>query len=531
MAVLLFTLEVQGMATYQGVKVTLNGKQVLYNSTYGYPFIDGNDRTQVPFRLTLQTFGAKVSWDPYSKTAIATKGTVEVRVPVGEKYIIKNKEKIIIDAPSVIISGRTYLPIRHVLEAFGAKVSWNASTKTVVATYDNNLLLNMLPSRYDAREARKISPVRDQGTIGACWAFAAMAAMEAAILPYEVYNLSEDHMSLNHGYNLSQNEGGDFGVALAYLARWSGPVLESADPYGDGTTNPNALPVKHVQEAVLLPDKDYNAIKRSVLKYGAVQTTLFIQDVDNRVLGRYYNSATYAYHYDGTSKANHDVAIVGWDDSYSASNFTVRPSRDGAFICKNSYGEAFGDGGYFYVSYDDAVIGRDNIVYAKVQSRYNYDSIYQSDWLGWTGRIGFGRPTAFFANVYETKGAESLRAASFYATDENTSYEVYVVPSFGGVEDFSNKILAARGVLDYAGYYTIDFDVPRTVDGRFAVAVKITTPDSQFPVAAEYDIDEDWMGEVDLGDGEGYMSYDGISWESTEDVLEANVCLKAFTRY
>ncbi len=512
-----------------GVKVTLNGTQVIFSSTYGYPFIDENNRTQVPFRKTLEAFGAKVTWDPLTRTAIATKGTVEVRVPIGEKYILKNKEKILIDTTSVIIGNRTYLPIRHVMQAFGCTVSWSSATKTVAITWSSSLLLSKIPSRYDAREANKVSPVRDQGSIGACWAFATAAGLESTLRPLEIYNFSEDHLSLNHGYNLSQNEGGDFGVALAYLARWSGPVLESADPYGDGVTNPKALAVKHVQEALLIPTKDYSAIKRAVLRYGAVQSTLHIKDVNNRDLGSYYNSTNAAYYYYGTAKANHDIVIVGWDDSFSASNFNVRPSRDGAFICKNSYGESFGDGGYFYISYDDAVIGIDNIVYTKIQSRYNYDHIYQSDWLGWTGRLGFGKPTAYFSNVYETDGAESLKAVSFYTTDVNTAYEVYIVPSFSDADDFSGMTFVSRGIADYSGYYTIDLNMPVPVDGRFAVVVKVTTPDSQFPVAAEYDLDEAWMGDVDLSDGEGYMSYDGKTWESTEKVLKANVCLKAFT--
>ena len=34
---------------------------------------------------------------------------------------------------------------------------------------------------------------------------------------------------------------------------------------------------------------------------------------------------------------------------------------------------------------------------------------------------------------------------------------------------------------------------------------------------------------VDLSDGRGYMSYDGELWESTEEILQSNVSLKAFT--
>ena len=51
----------------------------------------------------------------------------------------------------------------------------------------------------------------------------------------------------------------------------------------------------------------------------------------------------------GSEKPNHDVVIIGWDDNYPQENFTTHPEGDGAFICKNSWGEEFGEDGYFLV--------------------------------------------------------------------------------------------------------------------------------------------------------------------------------------
>ena len=51
---------------------------------------------------------------------------------------------------------------------------------------------------------------------------------------------------------------------------------------------------------------------------------------------------------------NHEVAIVGWDDNYSRTNFRNYASiGDGAWIVKNSWGSNWADNGYFYVSYYD----------------------------------------------------------------------------------------------------------------------------------------------------------------------------------
>ena len=170
-----------------------------------------------------------------------------------------------------------------------------------------------------------------------------------------------------------------------------------------------------------------------------------------------------------------------------------------------------------------------NVVYTRIDPVSNYDQIYQTDWLGWIGRLGYGSDTAYFSNIYEAKQKEALSAVSFYATGPNTTYEVYIVEDFQDTNDFKNMKLLKRGSFEYKGYYTVDIDQPIEVNGRFAVIVKVKTPGSKLPVAAEYYKDVSWLDQVNINDGEGYMSLTGTVWDSTEKLLNSNVCLKAFT--
>jgi hypothetical protein len=84
--------------------------------------------------------------------------------------------------------------------------------------------------------------------------------------------------------------------------------------------------------------------------------------------------------------------------------------------------------------------------------------------------------------------------------------------------------------MENAGYYTIKLDdaVDLADNAKFAVIVHITTPDSKYPIAIEYD-ENDMTDGFDVSDGEGYISLYGKQWFSAEEDRNCNVCLKAFT--
>lgn len=117
-----------------GVSVSIDGSNIAFNNSTGSPFIDSGNRTLVPLRSTMETYGCEVFWDNESNKAIVYKDGVTVVCPIGKNYIIVNGQTITIDTAAVIVNGRTYLPIRCVLEAVGAAVGWNGTAKTVTVT-------------------------------------------------------------------------------------------------------------------------------------------------------------------------------------------------------------------------------------------------------------------------------------------------------------------------------------------------------------------------------------------------------------
>ncbi|MDD1652088.1 MAG: hypothetical protein LUO86_03525, partial [Methanomicrobiales archaeon] len=114
-----------------------------------------------------------------------------------------------------------------------------------------------LPSSYDLRTLGKLTPVRNQGACGSCWAFATYGSLESTLKPDETWDFSENNLKNKHGYAGTHCAGGNAGMSTAYLARYAGPVAEADDPYNAAASySPSNLPVrKHVQDVLYLPDR------------------------------------------------------------------------------------------------------------------------------------------------------------------------------------------------------------------------------------------------------------------------------------
>ncbi len=381
---------------------------------------------------------------------------------------------------------------------------------------------------YDYREEGRAPAVRDQGENGDCWAFAALTALETSLLPDEPYRFSADHMIRQNGFSLAPGQGGSHSMSMAYLLSWQGPVPEAADPYGDGISPEGLSSVIHVQEVRILPDKDYEAIKEAVYRYGGVESSLYTAFAGAGGVCPGYDPQWASYCYRGEELPDHDVVIVGWDDEYPRERFSTEVSGDGAFLCLSSWGEQFGQDGYFYVSYYDRHIGTDNVVYTRADRAY--DRIYQTDLCGWTGQLGLDSGEAWGANVYQAPEAVQIRAAGFYATVPEVSYEIYGVAAAPEQPlDFSDRKQLAHGKLEYSGFFTAEFSEPMELaEGQeFAVIVKLTAPEPSPLLAAEYPADEA-TASVILSDGRGFLSRDGLLWEPLEERYGCNLCLKAY---
>ena len=491
-------------------------------------YLTGNMELMVDIRVLPQLFKCSVDVCPDGTYVFETADCRVAMTPESASYYVND---VLFELPSVIISRSEQVMVRLdvLADVFDCDFVWSEST--LKGKISHITVEVELPERYDIRDVYELNEVRDQGDQGTCWAFASLGALESTLLPQERLLFSVDHMNHNNGLARELTDGGDFNIALAYMAAWKGPVLEADDPYGDGYSDETLEPAVHVQGAVNIDRKDYTTIKRMIMSYGGVQSCLYadMEYIDEDSV--YYNVQHASYYYPGEEYANHDIVIVGWDDTYPKENFNVQPAADGAFICRNSWGTTFGEGGYFYISYEDTNIGTMNLVYTDVEPADNYDTIYQSDLLGCVGVSGYGYDTAWFANVYTAEGNQTIEATAFYTMGLNNYYEIYVINDFTDPNSFGNMEFVKAGFIEQSGYYTIELPTQIQVEeGKsFAVVVCLRTEGSEQPVGIEFNAGG-IMEAVIIDDGQSYISATGEIWESLEELHNCNACLKVFTK-
>ncbi|MHC4501000.1 MAG: C1 family peptidase, partial [Planctomycetota bacterium] len=379
------------------------------------------------------------------------------------------------------------------------------------------------PPSYDLRTYGHVTPVRNQRACGACWAFATYGSLESWLLKNKAqnWNFSENHLKNYHGFDSAPCEGGNADKSTAYLARWSGPVDESDDPYHDwdDRPSPGGPPRKYVRSVRRFTGAD--DIKDALMTYGAMYISYYTDSA-------YYNP-DFTYYYNGGEPTNHAVTLIGWDDNKVVS----RAPGNGAWLVKNSWGSGWGNSGYFWISYHDTVAVAYAVAFGNAVAPGWYGTIYQYDPLGLIGGLGAGDTTCWAANIFIATADEDLGAVGFHALAEDTSYEIRVFDNFDG-SWFSGGLGSTSGTVSNAGYHTIALPsaIHLTNGDDFAIVIRFTTPGYDYPVPTEFPV-PDYASGATAGAGQSYISADGINffdittlgaaWEN------ANVCIKGLT--
>ena len=413
----------------------------------------------------------------------------------------------------------------------------------------NSSYKGVLPSRYSLIEEGYVTPIRDQQAGGNCWAFAGIAALESCIYKAtgKSIDLSEENVKnlielySAYGWKEDTNEGGHSEMTWGNLISWIGPVLEDDDKYDDYSTLSTLLDaVMHVQNVYYMPARanalDNDAIKKAIMDYGAISVLMYADfnsplNFDEKTASYFLATSTKGY-------ANHAVTVVGWDDNYDRDNFPMGSMADsnGAWIVKNSWGEDWGDDGYFYVSYYDPVVfevGSKNVAYTFIlNDTVRYNRNYQYDIGGMTDFLypEGNNKTVYYKNTFTAIGNDILSAVSTIFEDE-CDFELQIF--------INDELKLTQKGHSFAGYATIALskEFQLNTGDKFTVQFKLTNDaGASFPICEIVTATR-----LTYDEGISFFSNDGTNWNDlyTFSLDRSDIehryasqvaCIKAFTR-
>ncbi|MBQ9414849.1 MAG: chitobiase/beta-hexosaminidase C-terminal domain-containing protein [Clostridia bacterium] len=451
---------------------------------------------------------------------------------------------------SALQNGKTLLLSEEQIATLRAGGMISTTTAPTVQMEKSSLRkANTLPSSFDLRAKGLVREVKDQGISGPCWAFGNVTALESEMLPLDpTIDLSEKHLAyFSYGSNTTQNafsylmggftenspyDWGGFTITPVYsLANWYGPATEENYPYGMFDALPSSAAtdaVAHMQQAYMLPVIDKTQSSSQIVAQMQEVTRqakqLMIDKQSALSAGFYssgtndYNENTYAWYNLYDYGTDHGVAVVGWDDNFSKSNFTHASMvpGDGAWLVKNSWGPEFGDNGYFWLSYYDMSLVLEACY--GLEETGNYDHLYSYDEFLYPGAMMFDdSKSATMANVFTMQRAERLEAVSFYTSDQNTRYTInlYKNPTSSRNPRTGTLIGTLSGTESYWGYHTVNLSSPVQLKAgdRVSVVVTLNNPNEGYVAYVEMSQTDNPYSLTLSSSGQSFLYTDDYGWE------------------
>ena len=408
-----------------------------------------------------------------------------------------------------------------------------------------------------------ITSIKNQNPYGTCWAHAAMASAEADLwkkgladstidlsewqLAYFFYHTVEDPLGGTAGDSVTVvtdssaedylDRGGNQQLATYRLATWQGVTQEADAPYStvynDRTkTLDDALAygkdAYHLENAYWVSMKDRDIVKQLIMEYGACAASYYHDSAYFNSSSQWNRSEPLAEYKPTGTSTNHAITIVGWDDNYSKDNFgTYKPSSNGAWLCKNSWGSNWSKDGLFYISYEDSPNLNGNAYFYDYGTGDNYDYNYQYD-----GGVGMSTySVANAANVYTANSAETLKAVGFYTEDVQYTCTIKIYKNCTGNPVSGTLVSTQTATEPYAGFHTVVLDTPVDLNAgdTYSVVVYQTTSSGTPKVPIDVSFSWSWLtGVSSAKTGQSFISSSGSYWQDVS-ASGYNCRIKAYT--
>ncbi|XP_067824762.1 procathepsin L-like [Heptranchias perlo] len=227
---------------------------------------------------------------------------------------------------------------RQLLNASSKKEADNSTCKMFTAQENVEL-----PPTVDWRPKGYITPVKDQGQCGSCWAFSTTGVLEGQVFKKtgKLISLSEQYlMDCSRAVGNAGCNGGSVMAGFLFIKE-KGIASEKSYPYtakdGDCTFNQNDI-VATCKGVKQIPKNSEADLAAAVAMVGPISAGI---DAEHRSFMLYKSGIFYEPHCSPV-KLDHGILVVG----YGTEN------QKPFWIVKNSWGANWGNKGYVHMSKD-----------------------------------------------------------------------------------------------------------------------------------------------------------------------------------
>ncbi|KAJ8934794.1 hypothetical protein NQ318_002350 [Aromia moschata] len=201
-----------------------------------------------------------------------------------------------------------------------------------------------VPDEFDWREKGAVTPIKNQGSCGSCWAFSSTGALEGQyfLKTGQLISISEQNLvDCSHEHNNIGCSGGDMTPSFTYVHDNDGIDSEEAYPYegtdGECRYNVNAN-VTSTKGYAVIENGNEEFLKAAVATVGPISVGIdaSVRSFHLYAGGIYYEETCSSGANDPETELDHAVLVVGYG------------TEDGQdyWLVKNSWGTTWGEEGY-----------------------------------------------------------------------------------------------------------------------------------------------------------------------------------------
>ncbi len=116
--------------------MTVNGEETEVDAGRGTAPLIIDGRTLLPVRAVIEAFGGAVTWDSETSSVLLTVGEDSAILRINSNVAYINGEEYMLDVTPCIVNERTMLPIRFIAECFGFGIAWDGENRKVYVIKD-----------------------------------------------------------------------------------------------------------------------------------------------------------------------------------------------------------------------------------------------------------------------------------------------------------------------------------------------------------------------------------------------------------